>query len=95
MTNNGKPRFSLGRVVATPGALEAMAASGQNAAEFIDRHAHGDWGEVDAEDRQANEDALVHGDRLLSVYKTAKDHRLWILTEHDRSVTTICLASEY
>lgn len=94
MTTNGKPRFSLGQVVATPGALEALEAAGATVEQFLTRHVCGDWGEVDAEDQQANEDALIHGERLLSAYTIANE-RLWLLTEADRSVTTLLLSREY
>ena len=57
--NRSENLFSLGQCVATPGALEALAASGQVPKEFFDRHGCGDWGDVDAEDQQANEDALA------------------------------------
>ena len=63
-------KFPLGRVAATPGALEAMAASGQTPDFFLAKHLAGDWGEVGAEDWRANDEALLHGDRLLSDYKT-------------------------
>ena len=62
------PLFNLGQVVATPGALEALEKAGQTPAEFLDRHIRGDWGEVDAEDRQANEEARKNGGRILSAY---------------------------
>ena len=87
--------FPLGQVVATPGALEALTASGQTAADFLDRHAGGDWGDVDEHDRQANEDALVNDERLLSVYHTKQGERIWVITERDRSVTTLLLPNEY
>lgn len=90
-----KSKFSLGQVVATPGALEAMTESGQTADFFLNRHVSGDWGIVDAEDCQANDQALVEGTRLLSAYSTLKGVKLWVLTEHDRSVTTILLPSDY
>ena len=62
---------------------------------FLDRHARGDWGEVDVEDQQANQDALLHGERLLSAYRTSAGVRLWVITEADRSATTILLPEEY
>lgn len=93
--NSIDPLFPLGQCVATPGALEALAGAGQIPKEFLDRHARGDWGEVDAEDKQANQDALVHGDRLLSAYRTSLDVQVWVITEADRSVTTILLPEEY
>jgi hypothetical protein len=88
-------KFNLGQVVATPGALEVLAESAQEPAFFLDRHIQGDWGDVDTHDWQANEDALVHGDQLLSAYRTLKGKKLWIITEADRSATTILLPDEY
>jgi hypothetical protein len=76
-----QPLFPLGRIVATPGALEALAASGDSAHRFFSRHARGDWGEVCAKDRQANERALAEGARLLSAYRTKRGEKLWIITE--------------
>lgn len=90
-----QPKFSLGQTVATPGALAALAEAEQNPAFFIDRHVTGDWGEIDADDRQANEDALLHGERLLSAYRTLKGEKIWIITEADRSSTCILLPDEY
>lgn len=89
------PKFPLGRTVATPASLEAIAESGQEPAFFLDKHVQGDWGDLDAEDRQANVDALAQGERLLSAYRTLKGTRLWIITEADRSATTILLPDEY
>lgn len=65
-------KFQLGRLLATPGALEAIAASDESAADFLARHAAGDWGDVDAEDAAANEAALLDGSRLLSVYHAGR-----------------------
>ena len=90
-----KPQFSLGRTLATPGALEALTASGQSPVEFLDRHVRCDWGEVDDEDAEANDDALEHGDRLLSAYRTSAGKKIWVITEADRSATTILLPEEY
>ena len=82
-------------MVATPGALAALAEAEQSPAFFIDRHVTGDWGELDGEDRRANDDALLHGDRLLSAYRTLKGEKIWIITEADRSSTCILLPDEY
>ena len=87
--------YPLGELVATRGALAALEAAGQPPAEFLRRHASGDWGEVCEDDWRANDEALDSGDRLLSAYRTAKDERIWIITERDRSVTTILLPDEY
>jgi hypothetical protein len=89
------PRFALGQTVATPGALQALAAAGQSPSALLERHVRGDWGLVEPEDAQANDDALHQGGRLLSVYATVLGTRLWVLTEHDRSVTTLLLPDEY
>ena len=88
-------KFPLGQTTATPGALEAMKESGQTPEFFLARHAAGDWGDVDGEDQRLNDEALVHGDRLLSVYRTLKGVRLYVITEADRSVTTFLLPDEY
>lgn len=87
--------FELGRIVATPGALAALERALQKPQEFIDRHVAGDWGEVPQEDKVENEVSLLNGYRLLSAYRTAMGERLWILTEADRSLTTILLPQEY
>ena len=88
-------RFSLGQTVATPGALAALTESGQAPTEFLQRHLVGDWGDVGGEDRQANEDALLHGERLLSAYYTRSGTKIWIITEADRSSTCLLLPDEY
>ncbi len=86
--------FGLGAVVATPGALEALEASGASPADLLARHVSGDWGELGAEDKRLNDQALLRGLRILSAYDLAGG-RVWIITEHDRSATTILLPSEY
>ncbi len=88
-------KFPVGRVVATPGALAALERTGQNPCEFLTRHVSGDWGEVGKEDWAENEFSLREGFRLLSAYSTKGDEKLWIITEADRSVTTILLPGEY
>ena len=88
-------QFSLGRVVATPGALRAIEDAGQAPEEFLARHHSKDWGELSDEDRRENELSLEHGFRLLSAYRTAAGERLWVITEADRSLTTILLPEEY
>ena len=91
-------RFSLGQIVATPGALEALQNASQSPAEFLSRHAACDWGDVDQEDKQANDDALKTGARLLSAYRLADDSKIWVITEaadeHGRrEATTLLLPS--
>ena len=88
-------RFPLGRVVATPGALRALERAEQLPAEFLDRHVNGDWGEVPEADKQENEFSVEHGFRILSAYTTSAGEKIWIITEADRSYTTILLPSEY
>jgi hypothetical protein len=95
-----KPLFDLGQVVATPGALDALRDAGQTPGEFLNRHVTGDWGDLDQEDRQANNTALTDGSRILSSYTTRKGERLWIITEatddHGRRLcTTALLPSDY
>ena len=87
------PKFSWGRLVGTPGAVAALERAKQLPAEFMDRHVSGDWGEV--EDPEQNELALQKGLRLLSVYKTKEGETIWILTEADRSYTTLMLPEDY
>ncbi len=88
-------RFPLGGVVATPGALRALEKAEQLPAEFLDRHVNGDWGDVPEDDKQENEFSVEHGFRILSAYTTSAGDRIWIITEADRSATTILLPSEY
>jgi hypothetical protein len=88
-------RFLLGRLLATPAALEACAVSGENPFRFIARHARGDWGDLDANDIRANERAIEDGSRLLSAYHLMSGRKIWIITEADRSATTVLLPEEY
>jgi len=91
----GRMLFNLGQVVATPGALQALEDSEQTAIEFLNRHVSGDWGELDEEDRKENELSLKEGFRILSPYHLRKGKKIWIITEADRSVTTLLLPEEY
>ena len=77
----------LGRIVATPGALEAMARAGQDAKFSLEKNASGDWGQVDERDRAENDYGLARGYRILSSYRAAAGETLWIITEADRSST--------
>ena len=91
-----QPLFPLGQIVATPGALTALEKAGQTPTEFLTRHVRGDWGELCEEDRNENQLSLERGFRLLSSYRTnAGDAKLYVITEADRSVTTILLPEEY
>jgi hypothetical protein len=89
------PKFSLGQLVATPGALAAVEQSGDNLALFIRRHVQGDWGELCAEDVQENELSLQNRLRLLSAYRLKDSTKIWIITEADRRATTVLLPEEY
>jgi hypothetical protein len=93
---NGTPRFNLGRLLATPGALAALEESNQTALELFARHAAGDWGEeLCEEDRQLNDQALIDGGRILSAYRLTNGDKLWVISESDRSSTCVLLPSEY
>ena len=91
----GTPLFSLGQVLATPGALGMLEALQLSPLSFVVRHVSGDWGNICSEDRQANSEALVHSFRLMSVYVLSATQRLWIITEADRSSTTLLMPEEY
>lgn len=95
MANTLDARFKIGTLVATPGAIHAIGQAKQHAMEFISLHRCGNWGDIDAEDRQANELALQYGERILSVYHTARGVKIWIITEADRSSTCILLPEDY
>jgi len=84
----------LGKVAATPGALEVLSEAGENPLLYLARHASGDWGEIDPRDRRENERSLRHGWRVLSSYPVGVKV-IWIITEADRSVTTILLPEDY
>lgn len=90
-----KPKFPLGQMVATPGALEAMEDSSQSAQFFLHRHQSGDWGDCGKDDARSNDLALKSGARIFSVYHTLKGVKLWVITEADRSSTCILLPDEY
>lgn len=93
-------KFPLGQVVATPGALEALADAGQTPTFFLNKHSSGDWGEVCDGDKRLNDEALVDGGRLLSAYRTLRNERIWIITEAaddkgQRAATTLLKPEEY
>lgn len=89
------PLFPLGQLAATPGALAALAATGENAAEYLRRHQAGDYGCVDDEDRMANDAAVRCGERVFSAYLLTDGVKVWVITEADRSSTTVLLPDEY
>ena len=89
------PVFTLGQVVITPGAVELGYKTETDILLLLARHSMGDWGTIDVLDRQVNESALKSGSRLMSEYIIGNDQRIWIITDADRSVTTILIPSEY
>ena len=89
------PLFCAGRIVATPGALALLEKVQKSPLEFLSRHLRGDWGDLCPEDKAENEFSLKHDFRLLSSYPVTDTDTLWIITEADRSVTTLLLPSEY
>ncbi len=95
LQNEPAPRFALGQIVATPGALNSLQDAGQSPLALITRHVTGDWGELGQEDKQENERSVEKGYRILSAYRLKSGEKVWVITEADRSVTTILLPSEY
>lgn len=88
-------RFSTGQLVATPTALSVLVSLKVSPWSLLDRHVRGDWGDMDAHDRQENEQALTDGSRLLSAYTLPNGTRIWVITEADRLATTLLLPEEY
>lgn len=93
-------RFHPGAVCATPGALDALARSGQEPFFFLEKHLSGDWGDTLPDDARANDEALLSGGRVLSSYRTLRGERVWVLTEaagdHGRRESTcLLLPDEY
>lgn len=89
--------FSLGRIVSTRGALQVLSSKQLAVHQFLGRHQARDWGDLSEEDHRANDSALLCGDRLFSSYHLDPEGevKLWIITEADRSATTLLLPSEY
>ncbi len=90
-----QPKFSLGQVVATPGALQAIQEAHQTPHELLAQHESGDWGDLDMEDYIENQLSLEKGYRLFSAYRLKTGVKIWIITEADRSATTFLLPEEY
>lgn len=88
-------KFPPGQIVMTPGAVEAFATNEQQPMDFIRRHLMGDWGEVDDQDRAANDWALISERRILSAYSLKDGTKFWIISEADRSSSCILLPEEY
>ena len=90
-----KPLFPLGQLVATPGALAALETAGDNPSKYLCRHINGDWGDVPPEDAKENEFSVQNNLRILSSYRLSDNTKIWVITEADRSATTILLPEEY
>ena len=93
--NEPKLLFELGQVVGTPSALEALVEADQNPFELLHRHITGDWGDLSEEDKAENEFLVKKGVQILSAYELKTGKKVWVITEWDRSVTTILLPNEY
>jgi hypothetical protein len=89
------PRFQLGTIAATPGAIACLEACKTGPERLLRRHVIGDWGELCQEDVKENERSVAHGLRLLSSYSMPNGQQIWVITEADRSVTTLLLPEEY
>ena len=94
VSERNSPLFSLGQIVATPAVLKHLTAHGVHPQPCIRRHQCGDWGDVPPEDAQENDFSVLNGFRILSSYEVAGE-RVWIITEADRSATTLLFPSEY
>lgn len=90
-----QPRFELGHIVGTPGALEALQQAGEDPLLLLARHVTGDWGELDTEDWATNEFSVANDLRLLSAYTLPTSVKIWVITEADRSITTVLLPEDY
>ena len=90
-----KPLFELGQIVGTPGALQALDEAEKHPAELLVRHMVGDWGDLEEEDKEENERSVEQGFRILSAYQLETGVKVWVITEWDRSVTTLLLPSDY
>jgi len=87
--------FDLGKVVATHGALDALQEAQVDPMTLVARHANGDWGDLGDEDKQSNQAALEDDTRIFSAYILPDGVKIWVITEWDRSYTTLLLPSEY
>ena len=87
--------FALGRLCATPGAIRTLTRAAADPVEYIARHLAGDWGDLDADDSAINDRASQLGERIISVYRLANDEKIWVVTEADRSATTMRLPAEH
>ena len=89
------PKFQLGNIVATPGAIVALREAQDSVWLYLNRHASGDWGDICKQDAKENEISLLSGFRIFSTYQIKDGNRIWIITEADRSSTCVLLPEEY
>lgn len=89
------PRFPLGKVAITPGALATLEELGKSPQEYLQRHASCDWADMSVDDASANIFAMLNGTRIFSSFNMHQGDKIWIITEADRSVTTLLLPDEY
>jgi len=99
-SSTANPKFKLGQIVATPGALEVLEQSGQSPSEFLKRHLRLEQGDLCGEDHELNGEALQDGSRILSAFKSSKGVKIWVITEAEdgnghRSATTLLLPEDY
>ena len=100
MNMQQKVLFALGQVLATPGALDAMARNKTTGLELLQRHVAGDWGVLSDDDKLANQNAVASGERILSSYLLSDETKLWVITDAaneagKRMVTTLLRPDEY
>lgn len=100
IASHPEPLFELGKLQATPAALQSIHDSGQDVSDFLNQHVHGDWGALSEIDRLNNDEAVATGDRIFSVYRTGNGTKIWIITEPEdeagnRYLTTVVLPSEH
>lgn len=89
------PLFPAGQIAATPGVLALLEQVNKSPLEFLSRDLRGDWGDLCQEDKTENELSLKYGFRLMSSYRVTDTEKLWVITEADRSLTTLLLPAEY
>ncbi|WP_175861816.1 hypothetical protein [Burkholderia cepacia] len=89
------PRFKLGRIFATPAAIDVLNTARLSIIDLLIRHVRGDWGDLPESDRQQNELSVEAGLRLLSCYVLPNGQTVWVITEWDRSATTFLLPGDY
>lgn len=96
MITVSQPKFRLGSVVATPDAIAALERVGQSPWSLLTQHVSGQWGDLSDDDKRLNDEALIHGDRILSSYVLQDGvTTVWVITEADRSSTCLLLPENY